>query len=851
MNIANDDERCFGYAMLFFLDKPQDQHRHYGRPELYTEEMFEANNLADLPYPIAPQDVHLYEDRLLININVFSYADDEGKDRYPMFISSKHYPREANLFYWKEHYAPISDISRLFGDFTRSRQKHHMCTRCLGFFTTADILARHKQLCTRTDFMSVLHLLPAPDTEYAHIKFSAFKNSTRAPFVIYADFESILRHIDNVNKATRLIQKHEICAAAALLVSNNGDVPSRYAIFAGKQTLTEFLNKLIEWERECIDYLKHMFPMRLTRAQEEAFDRATECYLCRHPFTPGERKGDKVRDHDHLTGKFLGAAHNLCNIKRPVVYQIPVFFHNFRGYDSHLIVHAFQQFQDREIRPIGQNMEKYLQVAWGKHMVFRDSLQFLNSSLDNLVKSLAKTGRNNFYNLHRFIPQYFIGADDEHLQLLERKGVFCYDYIDSFERLNERQLPPREQFFNKLSGQECSEEDYAHAQNVWEDFQCETLTHYMGIYLLTDVLLLADVFQNFRNASLAEYQLDPVYFVSAPHLAWNALLKYIDRPIHLITDPEMYRMIQPSIRGGICHVSVRFARANNKLMGSLYDPTKPTSYILYVDANNLYGWAMSQPLPDNDFTWLSNEECRDAETALRVKYTRDHFFTQQQHYILEVDLEYPPELHERDDDYPLAPETMTIEQHITGQKQHELRAKYFGAACPHSRKLICSFLPKKHYVVLGHLLRFYLDRGLKLVKVHRGIKFTATPYFAPYIAHNSQRRKENKDDPTKKDFYKLINNAPYGKTIENVARRSDIRLCNDMNKARKLSEKPHCIDWRVFDEQLVGVEMRKIRANINKPFQHGFCVLEWSKLKMYNFYALLRPFRKQSTYAWY
>ncbi|MCA3774186.1 MAG: hypothetical protein IN818_04140 [Cutibacterium sp.] len=130
---------------------------------------------------------------------------------------------------------------------------------------------------------------------------------------------------------------------------------------------------------------------------------------------------------------------------------------------------------------------------------------------------------------------------------------------------------------------------------------------------------------------------------------------------------------------------------------------------------------MSQALPDNDFTWLSEQECRDAETACRVKYTRDHFFSQASHYILEVDLEYPPELHDRDDDYPLAPETMYIEQNITSPKQHQLRAKYFGAACPNSRKLICSFLPKRHYVVLGHLLHFYLERGLRLVKVHQGI----------------------------------------------------------------------------------------------------------------------------------
>ena len=162
------------------------------------------------------------------------------------------------------------------------------------------------------------------------------------------------------------------------------------------------------------------------------------------------------------------------------------------------------------------------------------------------------------------------------------------------------------------------------------------------------------------------------YFVSAPQLAWNALQKHIDRPIPMITDPEMYRMIQPNIRGGICHASVRYARANNKIMGSLFDLLLPTSYILEVDANNLYGWAMSQEMPDGDFEWVSDNECRNMEQLLNYADGRiaifdtglfDHreYEDYKKSFILEIDLEYPPELHERDDDYQLAPEVMTIE----------------------------------------------------------------------------------------------------------------------------------------------------------------------------------------------
>ena len=270
-------------------------------------------------------------------------------------------------------------------------------------------------------------------------------------------------------------------------------------------------------------------------------------------------------------------------------------------------------------------------------------------------------------------------------------------------------------------------------------------------------------------------------------------------------------------------------------------------------------------MPDGDFEWLSDDECRDmglllnyADGCMTIFDTGLFDLRENEEdkisFIFEVDMEYPPELHEGDDDYPLAPEVMTIEPEITGEKQHNLRAQYFCAACPYSRELICSFLPKKQYVVLGQLLRFYLDRGMRLVKVHRAIRFKCSPYVASYIANNTAKRQQFKHDDVKKAFYKLMNNAPYGKTIENVARRTDIRLLNDIKKARRLAEKPHFVDFRVFDgqvappeeqvkaaaaveqqqqEALVGIEMRKLNHFIKKSFSNGFCVLEYSKLKMY------------------
>ena len=401
------------------------------------------------------------------------------------------------------------------------------------------------------------------------------------------------------------------------------------------------------------------------------------------------------------------------------------------------------------------------------------------------------------------------------------------------EILNETSLPAREAFTNQLNGSECSPADYAHAQNVWNTFELQNLKQYLELYLFADVCQLTDVFQDYRKTCSEAYKLDPAYFLSAPQLSFNALLRFIKRPIELISDAEMYRMIQTSIRSGICRASVRYASANNKYIGSLYRPDEESLYILYIDATNLYGYAKSQALPNIHFTWLSEEECRAADLALTGNQeSRDAFFKIDPgmlgpYYILEVDLIYPPEIHDRDDDYPMAPQLMNVRAEMLSETHHRLLVNYFNGVAPGSKKLICSFLPCLKYTVFGQNLQFYLSRGMKLTKVHRGIKFTGLAYLAGYIKHNTEMRQANRGDETKKNFYKLMNNPPYGKTIENVAKRSDIRLIVDELKVVKLSEKPNCIDFRMFASNQFGVEMRKTKSLINKPFhvcRHDFIV---------------------------
>ena len=258
--------------------------------------------------------------------------------------------------------------------------------------------------------------------------------------MIYADFESILEPSGRQVKQTTYAQQHKVFAAAAILTSNFSNFYQRRVIKVEENALAEFLDSLIVWEAEIVAILRTNRAMnRLSASQQEEYDNATRCYICRHEFVEGKAKGPKVRDHDHITGWFVGAAHRQCNLERPVSFNSPVFFHNFRGYDAHLIVHEFGKPPDREIKVIGQNMEKYLLVEWGKIMIFCDSLQFLTASLEQLAASLAKVGRWYFQNNHEVVTDMCPEAD---VKLLVRTRVFCYDYVDSLARLDEPALPP-------------------------------------------------------------------------------------------------------------------------------------------------------------------------------------------------------------------------------------------------------------------------------------------------------------------------------------------------------------------------------------------------------------------------
>jgi hypothetical protein len=298
-------------------------------------------------------------------------------------------------------------------------------------------------------------------------------------------------------------------------------MPEVYEVFYGPNCISDFLASLAnlavevgEWYQQCA-----IAPMiDLTPLQIEDFERTDTCYLCHQTLY----KFNKAHDHDHVLGAYLGAAHKKCNLNRKQCKHLPVLFHNLRKYDMHFILkYASGVMGDWELSPIAQNAETFLALTCrlpGKtasQIRFLDSLQFLQSSLDNLTKMMSPSD----FILSRQLPQWE-GAI--------AKQVFPYSFITDFNVLDEHRtsLPSYDDFYDILRCKiVLSREEYGAACAKYEEWGCQSLREYLEIYLKVDVYLLADCFQYFRKLALADESLEPTHFFSIPGMSWSSALK--------------------------------------------------------------------------------------------------------------------------------------------------------------------------------------------------------------------------------------------------------------------------------------------------------------------------------------
>ena len=344
----------------------------------------------------------------------------------------------------------------------------------------------------------------------------------------------------------------------------------------GNDYVNKFISAILDDNEYCKKIMKDHFNKSLIMPieEEELFQEANKCWICDRLF---ELTNEKVRDHCHVTGKFRGAAHFSCNANFKITKRVPVIFHNLKGCDGHLIMKELSNFDVViDVTPYG--LEKYKAIIVNRNIVFIDSMQFMEDSLGGLVKNLDK---GDFKYLSREFSA-------KHVKLIKQKGVYPYEYMNSFKRFDECKLPSKDKFYSSLKDKGISDEDYERAIDVWNTFNIKSLGEYHDLYLKTDVLLLCDVFEKFINICVEYYELDPCHYINIPELAWDAMLKMTGVNLRLIDGIDKHLFIEKGMRGGVSCITRRYCKANNKYVKN-YDKDKENTYISYWDVNNLYG----------------------------------------------------------------------------------------------------------------------------------------------------------------------------------------------------------------------------------------------------------------------
>jgi hypothetical protein len=707
----------------------------------------------------------------------------------------------------------------------------------------------------------------------------------------------------------------------------------------------KFMRRIIDVANECIESVKNInIPMNLTSEEEKEFQKSEICHICEEKFKTAQ---ERVRDHDHLTGKFRGAAHSDCNLnfnygvddryeelkrdedepedllvndrpkkkfkqyrKKPIKWKVPVFFHNLKNYDGHFIVQWLHDLGLEQIRIIPLNTEKFVSIEVGP-IRFLDSYAFFTSSLDNLInvlmgkqeglikelevinealvkcseplieksstleaelwkrkeeiQKIIKTNEQNGMKNFKFLQQEFkrdfgiiVDNDkqEEALQLCLKKGHWLYEYINSIKRLNETKIPPPECYASQLTySKGLNEHEYKSEKKKWELFKMYRLWDLHDLYLKLDIVLLADVLENCRLEFIKSYGLDYTWDYTLPGFAWSALRKsgftndkgetekiklklFNEDPI----ERDMLLWIEKEIRGGMTVVSKRYVKADNPYVNKENESKNSNqlnTYLWYVDANQLYAWAMTQYLPYDNFYWVKQEEI----TKMTIEQWKENIINMaedsNQGCIFEVDLDYPIELHDLHKDYPLAPENREVGLEELSPMMLYLKEKnqlhYTKTA-----KLCGTLNHKKNYKVHYRTLKLYLELGMELKKIHKILGFNQKPWMKTFVLKNVDfRQKANSD--FLKDLYKLLNNAVFGKTMENVRKRCNYELLNERKDTITFQRRVMHPRYKesvliAHNTQLLGVMSYKPSVLFNKPILTGFSVLDLSKTLMFNFY---------------
>ena len=326
-----------------------------------------------------------------------------------------------------------------------------------------------------------------------------------------------------------------------------------------------------------------------------------------------------------------------------------------------------------------------------------------------------------------------------------------------------------------------------------------------------------------RETLYKHFELDLFRFVSLTQFSRIAALKLTQVKLDLFKHPDMYLFVERSIRGGLCQQVQKYAKANNPQCEG-YNPAMPESHIMYYDANNLYGYAMSQKLPVGKFEWVE----------MNIESLLNHSDNDDIGYLVDVDLDYPDSIHESTQEFPLAPSHGVVTNEMLSDYQKECIDKH-NIKLGKDVKFLLTCETRKYYIVHYRLLKFFVEMGLKVIKIHRAIRFTQAPFLAPYIRYNNEQRKAA-TNAVAKNMFKLLNNSVYGRCLYSPRNTKSFKLAFDGAKFDLYSKKLSVKNINFLDDNVALFNFQKDEVRACHPNIIGSTVLDLSKLHMYRSY---------------
>lgn len=860
MDTSNRKNDCFFHAVAMGLCTDASALRDEKQRYLLANQIISTCGIKKHLYktPFNVKDAYSFEkrhSRLKFALNI--YALDEDKEPVLIYKSmhveqSGRRPIHVLLVQGKiRHYVYITSLDHFLQ--RDPNQPMHVCSSCLNAFTRLQALRNHEIICQKG---SRLNLIYPEKGEQS--KFESFDKMIPQPIFGVLDFESSLEPISraetaveyacvncadegpvqNCTHATTEVHRQIPTTYCMMFADLNGEILFSRTESSQDELMAKFFTTLMRAKSVLFPKLqRYRYKSDYTPEEEQSFKEAEKCYLCDLPFIkPALNQSDRaVRDHCHYTNRYLGAAHNSCNLRRCTRFQVPIFVHNFKNYDSHFIIKALKN--NFKMSGIPANMEKFRTLSLDQFSLI-DSNELMPGSLASLVETL-RVSNHGF----EFLDKMPFCQNADQKELLLRKGVYPYEWASSIEKLQEASsLPPICEFYSSLTQSHISQEDYSHGEKVFDTFQCRNMLDYCELYCALDTVLLLEVIWNFRKKMLKFFSLDVTRYMSIPQLAYDCMLKTLDSPIERMSDPDMILMCEQNIRGGVSFVNVRHADCRP------YDLSEEVTQdqLIYTDTTNLYSVAQSDYVPVGDYEWLTETELQSLEQHIeRIPEQGD------KGYILCVDLDYPSHVHEQHSCMPLAPEQMDIvfedlspfSQASLICLQGESRAKKYR-----SQKLCTTLKDKKNYVIHFRNLQLYIRLGMRLKKIHRAFSFRQAPLIKKYIDLCTEQRKKalTKDE---KSLMKLLCNTNYGKLLEDKRRHTESFFCT----TEKEFDKRYCSPWykghRVVNETLTIVYWEKKKIKLDRLYAIGFTILELSKAHMYaSFYDFFQPALGGSNY---